>query len=141
MRFIKFLIGVVIFIGLIGFGVYYFGTKILADQVMDKVEVELEASGQMEAIKQEVQNNLEVKKFLEEGKSVDEAKLPFKTKDEAMRVLLKKFSLSELNDIQIKVRSGMTTEEQQQLFADLQNRLTEDEMTALKLLAYKELYE
>ncbi|MCG7345886.1 hypothetical protein MHZ92_17375 [Sporosarcina sp. ACRSL] len=136
----KILIGTVVVLALIGFGVYHFGTKFIADEVMGQVAVELEASGDLEAIKQEVQNDPELRAFIEEGKNVDSSKLPFQTKEEATRVLLKKFDLNEINDLQIQARQGMTAEQQQALFNKIQSRLTDEEMLALKALAYKELF-
>nr|WP_255723636.1 hypothetical protein [Sporosarcina sp. ACRSL] len=140
MKAFKILIGTVVVLALIGFGVYHFGTKFIADEVMGQVAVELEASGDLEAIKQEVQNDPELRAFIEEGKNVDSSKLPFQTKEEATRVLLKKFDLNEINDLQIQARQGMTAEQQQALFNKIQSRLTDEEMLALKALAYKELF-
>lgn len=140
MRAIKILLSIVVVIVVIGFGVYHFGTKFIADEVMGQVAAELESSGQMEAIRQEVQKDPELRAFIEEGKNVDASKLPFQTKEEATRVLLKKFDLSEINDIQIQARQGMTASEQQALFNKIESRLTDEEMLALKALAYKELF-
>ncbi|MFS0690895.1 hypothetical protein AB1K89_16800 [Sporosarcina sp. 179-K 8C2 HS] len=140
MRAIKILLSVAIVIAIIGFGVYHFGTKFIADEVMGQVASELESSGQMDAIRQEVQNDPELRAFIEEGKNVDSSKLPFQTKEEATRVLMKKFDLNELNELQIQARQGMSAQEQQALFNKIQSRLTEEEMLALKALAYKELF-
>jgi len=140
LRAIKILLSIAVVIVVIGFGVYHFGTKFIADEVMGQVAAELESSGQMEAIRQEVQKDPELRAFIEEGKNVDASKLPFQTKEEATRVLLKKFDLSEINDIQIQSRQGMTASEQQALFNKIESRLTDEEMLALKALAYKELF-
>ncbi|HEX5564851.1 MAG TPA: hypothetical protein VFX34_07815 [Sporosarcina sp.] len=140
MRAIKILLSIAVVIVVIGFGVYHFGTKFIADEVMGQVAAELESSGQMEAIREEVQKDPELRAFIEEGKNVDTSKLPFQTKEEATRVLLKKFDLSEINDIQIQARQGMTASEQQALFNKIESRLTDEEMLALKALAYKELF-
>ncbi|MDN4606712.1 hypothetical protein [Sporosarcina highlanderae] len=140
MKALKFLAGTVVVLALIAFGVYHFGTKFIADEVMGQVAAELDASGQLDDLKKEIQNNPELRKFIEEGKNADSSKLPFKTKEEATRVLLKKFDLAEINDIQVKVRQGMTPTEQQELLNKIQSKLTEEEMLALKALAYKELF-
>lgn len=140
MKAIKILIGIAVVIVVIGSGVYHFGTKFIADEVMGQVAAELESSGQLEAIREEVQRDPELRAFIEEGKNVDSSKLPFQTKEEATRVLLKKFDLSEINDIQIQARQGMTASEQQALFNKIESRLTDEEMLALKALAYKELF-
>lgn len=140
MKVIKFFIGTVVVLALIAFGVYHFGTKYIADEVMGQVAAELDASGELENIKKEVENDPDLRAFVEEGKNVDSSKLPFQTKEEATRVLLKKFDLSEINDLQIQARQGMTVAEQQALFDKIQSRLTDEEMLALKALAYKELF-
>lgn len=136
----KLLIGTVVILALIAFGVYHFGTKFIADEVMGQVAAELDASGELDNLKKEIEKNPELRKFIEEGKNADSSKLPFRTKEEATRVLLKKFDLAEINDIQIKLRQGMTATEQQELLEKIQGRLTEEEMLALKALAYKELF-
>ncbi|WP_246111014.1 hypothetical protein [Sporosarcina luteola] len=137
---IKFFIGTVVVLALLAFGVYHFGTKYIADEVMGQVAAELDASGELENIKKEVEDDPDLRAFVEEGKNVDSSKLPFQTKEEATRVLLKKFDLSEINDLQIQARQGMTAAEQQALFDKIQSRLTDEEMLALKALAYKELF-
>lgn len=106
---------------------------------MDQVAVELENSGQLEAIKQEVQKDPQLKAMLEEGKNAENADLPFQTKEEAVRVLLKKFDLAEIQELQSKASSGLTVEEKQELLNKMESRLTEEELLALKVLAYKEL--
>ena len=132
MRFFKVLISFIVIIGLVGFAVYYFGPKIVADQVMEKVTVEFENSGQLESIKQEIEKDPQLQAFIEEGKNVDSSQLPFQTKEEATRVLLKKFKISDLQEIQAKAKNGMTAEEKQEIFNQIESTLTEEEMLALK---------
>ena len=139
MKFIKVLLGIVVVIGVLGFSAYYFGPKIIADQVMEQVAVELNDSGQLESIKQEINNDPQLQAFIEEGKNVDSSTLPFQTKEQAIRVLVKKFNVSELQELQSKAQSGLTAAEKQQLLNDIEGKLTPEEMLALKVLAYKEL--
>lgn len=139
MKLIKVLLSIFVIVVIIGIAAYYFAPKLVADQVMDKVAVELENSGQLENIKQEISNDPQLKAFIEEGKNVDSSKLPFQTKEEATRVLAKKFKISDIQDIQAKAQDGMSAEEKQEIFNKLESTLTEEEMLALKVLAYKEL--
>ncbi|MDI2589013.1 hypothetical protein OR571_18415 [Psychrobacillus sp. NEAU-3TGS] len=139
MKFLKILFGFIVVIGIIGLAAYYFVPKLIADQVMEKVTVELEDSGQLENIKQEIKKDPQLQAFIEEGKNVDSSQLPFQTKEEATRVLLKKFNISELQEIQAKAKDGMSAEEKQALYDQFESKLTEEEMLALKALAYKEL--
>ncbi|MFJ7935903.1 hypothetical protein [Sporosarcina sp. NPDC096371] len=139
MKFLKVLFATVIIIGVVGFAIYYFGTKMIADQVMDQVAAELNDSGQLESIKQEIKNDPQLQTFIEEGKNVDSSTLPFQTKEQAVRALVKKFSVGELQELQSKAQSGLSAVEKQQLLNDIENKLTDEEMLALKVLAYKEL--
>lgn len=139
LKFIKVLFGILIF-GVIVIGAaYYFGPKLVADQVMEKVSVELQDSGQLETIKEEIEKDPELQEFIADGKDVDSSKLPFQTKEEATRALITKFGISEIQEIQSKAKNGMTAEEKQEIFNKLENTLTDEEMLALKVLAYKEL--
>ena len=107
---------------------------------MDQVSTELNNSGQLESIKKAIENDPELRAFLEEGKNADRSKLPFQTKEQAIKVLVKKFNVSELQELQSKAEGGLTAAEKQNLLSDIENKLTNDEILALKMLAYKELY-
>lgn len=133
------LFGIIIFLGIIIVATYYFGTKLVADQVMEQVSIELQDSEQLKLIKKEIENDPELRQFIEEGKNIDSSKLPYKTNEEATRALIKKFGISEIQEIQSKAQNGMTAEEQQEIFNRLESNLTEEEMLALKVLIYKEL--
>lgn len=138
MKFLKFmLITVIILVGL-GYGVYYFGTNIASDKLMEVLTTELENSGEIENIKKTIESDPELKAFLEDAASVDESTLPVTTKEEATRMLVKKVGISGLKDIQSKVEQGEITKEE--LLNEMEAKLTEEEITALKVIAYKELY-
>ncbi|MCI2254162.1 hypothetical protein L2D08_07275 [Domibacillus sp. PGB-M46] len=137
----KLFIGLALLVALLGAGLYYFGTKIASDKIMDEVAQQIENSGEVEQIKQQINNNPELKKLVEEGANADTSSLPFTTKEEAAREMVKKFSPGELKDIQSTVKGGLTEEKKQALLETLQSKLTEDEIQALKVLAYKELYQ
>lgn len=139
MRFIKKLIMTVVVVALLVGAAYYFGTNWLADKAMDQVTTQLESSGQLDSFKQEINSNPEVQAYLQDAKTADRSKLPIQTKEQATRVVLKKFSISELQDIQKKAQSGMTAQEQQQLLQQVEGRLTEEELLSLKVLALDEL--
>jgi hypothetical protein len=64
--------------------------------------------------------------------------LPFTTKGEATRVLVKKVGVTKLQDLQAKVRNGTASKEE--VLQVLNEDLTEEEMLALKVIAYKEIY-
>ncbi len=138
LKIIKILLTTIVILAAVGYGIFYFGSKLAADEVMGQVEAELESNGQLDAIRQEVKNDPELQAFIAEGSTIDDRDLPFKTKDQAVRVLIKKFSVSELAELQSKMKSGMSSDEKQALLAKYESRLSEDELLALKVLAYKE---
>lgn len=139
MKVIKFLITTVILIGCLGYGVYYFGTAYASEKVMDVVSGELEASGKLDEVKEFVNSDPAIQQFIAEGANVDESTLPFTTKEEALRKLVPKFGLSEIQSMQSKAQQGMSSSEQQELLSTIEEKLTADEIAALKLVIYKEL--
>ncbi|MCL1699585.1 hypothetical protein [Lysinibacillus sp. Bpr_S20] len=138
MRFIKFLLIIVIVLGIIGYGVYHFGFKFASEKVADTISSELEESGQMDEIKNTIESDPQLKSFMEEAKTADSSKLPFTTKEEATKVIIKKVGISELNNIRVKVQNGTMTKEQ--VIQEMEGKLTDEEMMALKVIVYKELY-
>lgn len=138
MKLLKFLVLPFLFLGAAGYAVYYFGTNVASEKLMDAVSTELVNSGEMESIRQTIESDPELKAFLAEAESADDHTLPFTTKEEATRVLIKKVGISELNEIRVKVQEGNVSKEE--LLEDIQRNLTEEEILALKVLAYKEIY-
>jgi len=128
----------VVFVGVNGYAVYYYGTNLASQKLMDSVSIELEKNGQTEDVKQFIEHDPELKKFVEEAESVDESSLPFTTKEAATRVLVKKVGVTKLLDIQAQAQDGTLSKEE--VLADLQGKLSEEELLALKVIAYKELY-
>ena len=126
-------------LGGLGYGAYYFGANLASEKLMDTVSTELEHSGQIEQVKKYVENDPELKQFLEEAKTVKQDQLPFTTKEEATRILIKRVGVSELMDIQTQVQEGTITKDE--LLQKAQENLTEEEILALKVIAYKELYQ
>lgn len=129
----------IIILGGIGYGIFYFGSNLVANQVMDAVFVDLEDSGQMEEIKQIVKSDPAIQNFIQEGANVDESTLPFRTKEEATRVIIQKVGMTELLDMQAKYQNGMSSTDMMETLNALEGKLTSDEILALKVLAYKEL--
>lgn len=141
MRFLKFLLTLFIIIVCLGFGAYHFGTKAIANKVTDVLTDELENEETLASIKAEVDRNPKVKQFIEEGATVNEAALPFTTKEEAVETVMKKIGVNELRNLQSQYESGISMAEVEQLIDKYQNKLTDEEILALKAIAYKELYQ
>ena len=140
-KFVRFLFIFILLLGGLGYGAYYFGTNLASEKLMDTVSNELEQSGQVEQVKQYIENDPELKLFLKEAETVKQdqlAQLPFTTKEEATRVIIKKVGIPELMDIQTQVQEGTITKDE--ILQKVQENLTEEEILALKVIAYKELY-
>lgn len=138
MKFLKFLIITVIILGIIGYGIYHFGTNITSEKLMESVTTELENSGEIDEIKETIENDPELKSFIAEAKTVESTNLPFSTKEEATKVLIKKIGISELNEMRVQVQEGTVSKEE--LLQRVQSKLTDEEILALKVIAYKEIY-
>ena len=111
-KFFKFFVILFIVLGVVGYGIYYFGTNIASEKIMEKVTTEIENSGQMDEIKKYVESDPQLKQFVEEAKAADLETLPFTTKEEATRVLIKKVGVSELRDIQTQAQEGTISKEE-----------------------------
>ncbi|KKB36201.1 hypothetical protein [Bacillus thermotolerans] len=135
MRLIKVLLGIVGFVVLLGIAGLYFGTQFVSDKVMEEVSAQLENSGELDKLKEQVKNDPQLQEFIAEGTNVNSESLPFQTKEEAVRELATKFNVSELKEIQSDLQSG----NKQEILNKLEGKLTEEEVLALKMLAYKEL--
>lgn len=66
-------------------------------------------------------------------------KLQFASNEEALRFLLTKFSMNELNDLIAKARGGLTKENKAEILAIVTKRLSPEEFEALKIRAVIEL--
>lgn len=135
MRLIKVLLGIIGFVVLLGIAGLYFGTQFVSDKVMEEVSAQLENSGELDKLKEQVKNDPQLQEFIAEGANVNSESLPFQTKEEAVRELATKFNVSELKEIQSDLQSG----NKQEILNKLEGKLTEEEVLALKMLAYKEL--
>jgi hypothetical protein len=138
MKFVKFVLIPLLVLAAAGVGLYYWGTNLASEKVMDRVSTELESSGRMDEVKTYIENDPELKQFAEEAESADESQLPFTTKEEATRVLIRKVGISELQDLQQKAQEGALSKEE--VLQKLEGNLTDEEFLALKVIAYKEIY-
>ena len=133
----KFIITILI-LGLAGYGLYYFGTNVASDKVVESVSAELEDSGQMNDIKTYVEGDPELSNMVKEAETADESTLPFTSKGEATRVLIKKVGVPKLQQMQADVKNGNASKEE--VMQVLKENLTEEELLALQVIAYKEIY-
>ncbi|TWT01132.1 hypothetical protein [Planomicrobium sp. CPCC 101079] len=138
MKAMKFLIVILLIFAVIGYGIYYAGTNIASEKITDETVAELESTGQMETIRSYIENDPQLAGYIEEAKAADPNALPFSTTGEASRVLIQKVGLSELNAIKTNVENGTMTPAE--VVETLETKLTEEELLALKVIAYNEMY-
>lgn len=129
---------IALFVG-IGYGVYHYGTAYASEKVMEVVSTTLEDSGQLDQVKDYLRNDPTVQEFLAEGASVDESRLPFTTKEEAIRALVPKIGVSEVKQIRSAAQGGFTVAEQKSLLQNFEQKLSEDDMIGIKYVLYKEI--
>lgn len=139
MKFIRNVVITVVILGLVGYGVYYYGMNYLANKVITEVDAQLTEEDR-EVARTYVESIPVLKGYMEDVSSIDKASLPFDTKEEAAKQLVKKFSVSEIQNIQSTFQDGMSQTEQQVLISELENKLTSEELDALKVVIYNELY-
>lgn len=135
--FVLFLL-VMVLIALSGYAVFRVGTDVASERVVENVTEQMEESGQMDEVKAYIESDPALRQYVEDAKSADEEALPFTTKEEATRVLIQKVGVTELQSLREKAREGTISEEE--VMASLEENLTEEEITALKVVAYKEIY-
>lgn len=133
----KLLIAILI-LGAVGYGVYYFGTNVASEKLVDSYTTELEDSGQINEVKEYIERDPELAEMVKEAESADESTLPFTTKGEATRVLIKKVGVTELQELQSQVQNRTASKEE--VLQVLDEKLTDEEMLALQVIAYKEIY-
>ena len=128
----------ILVLGAIGYGVYYFGTNVASEKLVDSASTELKDSGQINDVKAYIESDPELTEMLKEAESADESTLPFTSKGEATRVLIKKVGVTKLRDLQSDVQNGTASKEE--VLQVLSEKLTKEEMLALQVIAYKEIY-
>lgn len=130
--FAVFILAVLVGLGIAG---YNFAVSFAANKMIDQVvseELSEEAVAQLT-------DDPRLKEMLDADVTLTEkGDLPFHTKEEALKTVVKKFSVNELNEMKNKVLSG-TSEERAEVKTEIEERLTQEELDALKIVALKEL--
>lgn len=158
MKFVKWIVVPVVLLFVLGFGIYQFGLSF----AIDKVAKELESSGKMDEVREMVKNDPELEKWIKEIETTPEfrqmlanqkgqsaagenhanqlemQKLPFDTKEEAIEEVIDRIGMPKLYEMYDQVQSGTVSKEE--IISEVSKKFSEEEMTALKLIAYQELY-
>ncbi len=139
MKFFKYLLITILIIGGLGYSIYYFGSNIISDKVAENISADLNNSDNLNEVKQVVDDLPTIKEFIQDGANIDMESLPFTTKEQAAKIVVEKIGLVELQKIQSKFQNGISEDEVAQLLKDLEGKLTEEEILALKAIAFNEL--
>ena len=65
--------------------------------------------------------------------------LPFTTKEEGVKAVISKFSITELADIATSAQRGLTAQEQMEMANEVMERMSEEELEALMIVGLAEL--
>ena len=121
-----------------GYAIFTYVKNVASEQMLDYVNEELDNSEQLTDIQEVIQSDAKLQSFIAEGEHILEQELPFKTKEEAAKVIINKVGLNDLQTIYSQVQErNVSTEE---VIEILESHLTEEEIQALKAFAYQEIY-
>ena len=135
-KFLTFTAIILVILGAAGYAVWHFGTDIASEKIIEKVESTLDDEN-IEAVKSYIANDSKVQEIVSEAATINPETLPFQTKEEATRVLIKKVGVNRLLDIKEQAQNGSISEDE--LLSEIEGTLSEDEISALKYVLYKEL--
>lgn len=125
-----------VLLGAAGYAMWHFGTNIASEKIIEKVESTLDDENLAE-VKSYIENDSKVQEIVSEAATTNPDTLPFQTKEEAIRVLIKKVGVNRLLDIQEQAQNGSISEDE--ILSEVEGKLSEDEISALKYVLYKEL--
>lgn len=140
MKFIKFLFFLIILFGALAYGGYHFGTNYVSDKITDTVTSEINDENKRNKVRAVIEKHPEIKAYIEEGKHVDESELPFTNTEEAINTIVKNIGFDEIKKMYDIYQEGVSPEDIPVLIRDIESKLSEEEILALKAVAYKELY-
>ncbi len=141
MKFFKGLLITAIILGVLGYAGYYFINKFIEDQAVDYVEKDLVGNNDVDMAREYVDRSPALKSYIAEGAEANLEELPIQTREEATRMVMQKLSFQEMQQIQSQAANGMTEQEVLELMETFEEKLTDEELLALKAIVYRELYE
>jgi len=80
---------ILVLIGAAGYAMWHFGTNIASEKIIEKVESNLDDE-KLAEVKSYIENDSMVQEMVSEAATTNPDTLPFQTKEEATRVLIKK---------------------------------------------------
>ena len=141
MKFFKGLLITALILGVLGYAGYYFINKFIEDQAVEYVEKDLVENNDMAMAREYVDRSPALKSYIAEGAEANLEELPIQTREEATRMVMQKLSFQEMQQIQSQAANGMTEQEVLELMETFEEKLTDEELLALKAIVYRELYE
>lgn len=140
MRFLMTILIFLIFFSFAGIGAYMVGPDFSADRLVAEATEELRNTGQMEKIVEYVENDPQMIEYIEEAQLAEKEsqELPFQTSGDAAGTVIKKVGITDLAKMKSGVEDGTMSPEE--VIQKLEEDLTEEELLALKVIVYKELY-
>ena len=127
---------VLVLLGAGSYAVWHFGTNIASEKIIEEMESNLDEENIVE-VKAYIENDPKLQEVVSEVATTNPDTLPFQTKEEATRVLIKKVGVTRLLDIKEQAQNGSINKDE--LLAEIEGTLSEDEISALKYVLYKEL--
>jgi len=128
---------IVVLLGAAGYAAWHFGTNFASAKIIEQAVATLDDEA-LEEVRSYIENDAKVQEIISEVASTNPETLPFQTKGEATRVLITKVGVTRLLDISEQAQSGSISKDE--VLSEIEGKLSEDEVTALKYVLYKELY-
>ena len=135
-KFLTFTAIIFVLLGAAGYATWHFGTNIASEKIIEKVESTLDDEN-LKEVNSYIANDPKLQEMVSEVASTNPDTLPYQTKEEATRVLLKKVGVNRLLDIQEQAQNGAITVDE--VLSVIEGTLSEDEISALKYVLYTEL--
>lgn len=135
-KFLTIITIILVLLGAAGYAMWHFGTNIASEKIIEKVESTLDDENLAE-VKSYIENDPKVQEIVSKAATTNPDTLPFQTKEEAIRVLITKVGVNRLLDIQEQAQNGSISEDE--ILSEMEGKLSEDEISALKYVLYKEL--
>lgn len=131
----KWIIIILSTIGILGYFGYNFAISKASDLMVDQITIQV-LNNEDEFNK--LMNDPDIQKIIKEVENISiDKELAFETKEEAIKIVVKEFSIAEITDISNKAQSAELNAEE--ILTILQDRLSEQEIEALKIIVIREL--
>ena len=135
-KFLKVAAIIVVLLGAGGYAAWHFGTNIASAKIIEKAVSTLD-NKTLEEVRTYIESDAKVQEIISEVATTDPETLPFQTMGEATRVLITKVGINRLLDISEKAQNGSISKDE--VLSEIEGNLSEDEISALKYVLYKEL--